>query len=61
MGEEGEGGMCAESNMETYTIICKTDSQPDFAVTTQGTQTGLGNDLERWDGDGAGRDIQATC
>ena len=25
-GEEGEGGMYGESNMETYTI-CKTDSQ----------------------------------
>jgi len=61
MGEEGEGGMYAESNMETYTIVCKIDSQQEFAVMTQGTQTGLSNDLEGWDGDGVGRDVQATC
>ena len=58
-GEEGE--MYGESNMETYTIVCKIDSQQEFAVMTQGTQTGLSNDLEGWDGDGVGRDVQATC
>ena len=26
-GEEGEGGMYGESNMETYITICKMDSQ----------------------------------
>ena len=26
---------------------------------TQGIQTGLGNNLERWDGDRSGRDVQA--
>ena len=31
-GEEGEGGIYGESNMETYIIICKTDSQREFAV-----------------------------
>ena len=31
-GEEGEGGMYGESNMETYIIICKIGSQWDFAV-----------------------------
>ena len=31
-GEEGEGEMCGESNVETYNTICKIDSQ--------GTQTG---------------------
>ena len=25
--EKGEGGMYGESNMETYTTICKMDSQ----------------------------------
>ena len=25
---------------------------------TQGIQTGLGNNLQRWDGDGGGRDVQ---
>ena len=27
VGEEGEGGMYGESNMETYTTICKISSQ----------------------------------
>jgi len=33
MGEgEGEGGMCGETNMETYITICKIDNQWEFAV-----------------------------
>ena len=28
----GEGEMCGKSNMETYIIICKIDSQGEFAV-----------------------------
>ena len=36
-GEKGEGEMYGERNMETYSIIYKTDSQWEFA---QGTQTG---------------------
>ena len=28
----GEGEMYGESNMETYTSICKTDSQWEFSV-----------------------------
>ena len=32
LGEEGEGEMYGESNMETYTTICKIDSQWEFAV-----------------------------
>ena len=31
VGEEGEGGMYGESNMETYITICKIDSQWEFA------------------------------
>ena len=31
-GEEGEGKMYGESNMEVYGTICKTDSQWEFAV-----------------------------
>ena len=30
-GEEGEGGMYGESNMETYITICKIGSQWEFA------------------------------
>ena len=58
VGEEGEGGMDGESNMETYITICKINSQWEFADKTQGTQTGLGNKLEQWDGKGDGRDVQ---
>ena len=31
-GEEGEGEMYGESNMEIYNSICKIDSQWEFAV-----------------------------
>ena len=31
-GEQGEGGMYGESNMEIYNTICKIDSQWKFAV-----------------------------
>ena len=58
VGEEGEGGMYRESNMETYITICKIDSQWEFANMTQGTQMRLGNKLEGWDGKGDGRDVQ---
>ena len=30
--KEGEGKMYGKSNMETYIIICKLDSQQEFAV-----------------------------
>ena len=36
-GEEGEGGMYVESNMETYVTKCKIDSQWEFAVWLRGT------------------------
>ena len=31
-GEEGEGEMYRDSNMETYNTVCKIDSQGEFAV-----------------------------
>ena len=39
-GEEGEGEMYEENNMETYNTMSRIDSQWEFAVMTQGTQTG---------------------
>ena len=30
--EEGEGGMYGEGNMETYSTICKIDSQWELAI-----------------------------
>ena len=48
----GEGEMYGESNMETYITICKMDSQREFSV------QGLCINLERWDGEGVGREVQ---
>ena len=36
----GESEMYGESNRETYTTICKIDSQWEFAIMSQGSQTG---------------------
>ena len=55
-GEEGE--MYAEINMETYLTTCKTDSQWEFAVCLMELKQRLGINLEGWDGDGDGREIQ---
>ena len=32
VGEEGEGEMSGETNMEIYNTVCKTDRQWEFAV-----------------------------
>lgn len=31
-GEEGEGGKYGDSNMETYMIMCKTESKWEFSL-----------------------------
>ena len=56
-GEEGEGEMDAESNIEIYTI-CKTDSQREFAVWLRKLKRGLYINLGQWDGAGDGREVQ---
>ena len=40
-GEEREGEMYGESNMETYNTICKIDSQCEFAVCLRELKQGL--------------------
>ena len=40
-GEQGEGGMYGESNMEIYNTICKIDSQWEFAVWLRECKQGL--------------------
>ena len=55
-GEEGE--MYGESNMETYLTICKIDSQQEFAVCLRELKQGLCINLEGWDGEGDGREVQ---
>ena len=57
-GEEGEGEMYGEHNIEIYNTIYKTDSQWEFAVWLRELKQGLGNNLEGRDGQGGGRDVQ---
>ena len=46
LGEEGEGEMYGESNMETYITICKIESQWGFSVCLRKLKQGLCNNLE---------------
>ena len=54
----GEGEMYGEENIETYITICKIDHQWEFAVEVREIKPELGDNLEGWDGDGDGRDVQ---
>ena len=50
--------MYEESNMETYITICKIDSQWEFAVCLRKPKEGLCINLEGWDGEGEGKQVQ---
>ena len=50
-GEEGE-------MYETYTTLCKRDSQREFAVQLRKLKQGLCINLDGRDGDGDGREVQ---
>ena len=50
--------MYGESNMETFITTCKTDSQQESAVWLRKLKQGLCINLEGWDGEGDGREIQ---
>ena len=50
--------MYGESNMETYITMCKIDSQREFAVWLRKINQGLYINLEGWDGEGDGREVQ---
>ena len=55
----GEGRVrCGKSNMETYITICKIDSQQEFALRKRKLKQGLCINLEEWDGEGDGREVQ---
>ena len=54
----GEGEMHEKNNMETYTTICKIDSQREFIVWLRKLKQGLCINLEEWDGEGDGREFQ---
>ena len=57
-GEEGDGEMCGESNMEIYNAIYKIDSQWEFAEWLRELKQGFCNNLEGWDGKGGRREVQ---
>ena len=44
--------------METYITICKIDSQREFAVWLRKLKQGLCINLEGWDREGDGREVQ---
>ena len=54
----GEGEMCGKSNMETYITICKIDRQQEFALQLRKLKQALCINLEGWDGEGDGREVQ---
>ena len=54
----GEGEMYGKSNMETYITTCKIDSQQEFTVWLRKLKQGLCINLERWVGEGDGREVQ---
>ena len=50
--------MYGKSNMETYITMCKIDSQWEFAVWFRKLKQRLSINLERFDGEGDGREFQ---
>ena len=59
MGRGEERVRCMERvNMETYIIICKIDSQQEFAIWLRKLKQGLYINLAGWDGAGEGREVQ---
>ena len=54
----GEGEMYGKSNMETYITMCEIDSPQEFAVCLRKLKHRLCINLDRWDGEGDGRELQ---
>ena len=54
----GEGEMCGKSHMEIYITICKIDRQWESAVWLRKLKQGLYINLEAWDGERHGREVQ---
>ena len=50
--------MYSRSNMEIYITLCKTDSKQELAVWLRKLKQGLCINLEGWDGEGDGREVQ---
>ena len=58
MDRGGEGEIYGKSNMETYIAICKIESQWELAVWFRKLKQGLCINLEGWDEEGDGREVQ---
>ena len=54
----GEGEMYGKSSMETYITICKIDSQWEFSVGLRKPKEVLCINLEGWDREEDGREVQ---
>ena len=50
--------MYGKGNMETYITICKIDSQGEFAIWLRKLKQGLCINLEVWEGERDGREVQ---
>ena len=50
--------MYGKSNIETYITIYKIDSQGEFSVCFKKLKQGLSINLEGWDGEEDGREVQ---
>ena len=50
--------MYGKSNMETYITICEIDRQQEFSVCLSKLKQGLRINLEGWDREGDGREVQ---
>ena len=50
--------MYGKSNMEIYITICRIDIQREFAVWPRKLKQGLSINLEGWDGEADGREVQ---
>ena len=57
MGRGKERVRCME-RVETYITICKIDGQQEFAVWLRKLKQGLYINLEGWDGEGDGREVE---
>ena len=65
VGEEGEGEMYGESNMESYITVCKIDSQREFALWLRKLKRALYQPRGvgwggRWEGGSKGRGYMYT-
>ena len=58
VGEEGEGEMYGENNVDSYVAKCKIDRQWECVKWLRELKQGLCNNLEGWDGEGDGREVQ---